>query len=285
MNHQGLLMLAAGMLGVAGLWFGSSMYIDSTFSQSNVMPIDQASEAVLARLDELESAYDERAIRQEELVMQVEALERQIAELTHRSDGRQTDSRELMPERNKINVHERSGIVESVPAKTPAQRRQDRLVKAGFDSESAAYILRRENELRMKVMEERYELMRQEGGAGRGEFRKIPSVDQRLRQEMGDSDYDRYLYASGRSNRVRVGEVIGSSPGELAGLKAGDVVLSYSGEAVFSMGDIVRLTREGPQGESVSMVVRRKDGTQTTLYLPRGPIGMSSGRGMRVNPD
>jgi membrane-associated protease RseP (regulator of RpoE activity) len=102
-----------------------------------------------------------------------------------------------------------------------------------------------------------------------------PSAADRLRSELGDDSYDRYLFARGESNRARVREVVTGSAADQAGLNNGDIVLSYGNERVFSFRDLRRLSYDGPPGESVILEVRRSDGNVSQLVMPRGPLGLS----------
>ena len=154
-----------------------------------------------------------------------------------------------------------------------------------FGLDQADTILRREGELRMEAMYRRYEAMRGDGSGEQPATRAFGGLPNNpLREELGDADYDRYLYATGQSNRVRVAEVIETSPGAQAGLQAGDVVLSYGGERVFNFRELIALTSAGEPGEMVAVELVR-DGSTTQVYLPRGPIGMVGGRRARVDPN
>jgi S1-C subfamily serine protease len=107
-------------------------------------------------------------------------------------------------------------------------------------------------------------------------------AERTLRVELGDADYERYLQAMNRPTSVAVVDVLASSPGERAGLKPGDEVVSYGGERVFDARGLNALTLEGTAGESVVVEVRR-DGQVISLVMPRGPIGISSGfRGQQL---
>jgi len=100
------------------------------------------------------------------------------------------------------------------------------------------------------------------------------SQDQ-LRATLGDDAYDRYLYASGNGNRVRIGGVLPDSAAAVAGLAPGDVVLSYADERVFNFNDLRRLSYQGEVGEPVVMEVRSSDNSVSQLVMPRGPLGVS----------
>jgi S1-C subfamily serine protease len=111
---------------------------------------------------------------------------------------------------------------------------------------------------------------------------KSVGVDETLRAELGDTDYERYLQADGRPTAVPVRDVLASSPAERSGLQPGDEIVAYAGQRVFGMSELNSLTLEGTPGESVIVDVRRA-GQNVQLVLPRGPIGIVGGgfRGLR----
>lgn len=107
---------------------------------------------------------------------------------------------------------------------------------------------------------------------------------ERLREELGDDAYDRYLFANGSSNRVRVRTVMPGSAAQQAGLTVHDVVLAYDGERLFTFEDLRAASYRGEPGELATLEVRRADGTVTQVTIPRGPMGISGSRGWREPP-
>ena len=73
---------------------------------------------------------------------------------------------------------------------------------------------------------------------------------------------------------VEITRVESGSPAEKAGLKSGDVVLSYGGEAIEGMEQFRRLIRETPAGRHVSLTVFRNGATQTISAV----IGSAKGQ-------
>jgi hypothetical protein len=111
-----------------------------------------------------------------------------------------------------------------------------------------------------------------------------PTTQDQLRTSMGDEAYDQFLYASGGSNRVKVGSVMSGSAAEVAGLMSGDLVLSYGDQRVYQFNDLRRLSYTGDVGELVVVEVKRADNSVTQLVLPRGPLGVSGLGGAREVP-
>ena len=89
------------------------------------------------------------------------------------------------------------------------------------------------------------------------EVRALDSGPESVRNYLGDEAYDRYLYATGRPNRLSVQSVIATSPAEQAGLMQGDVILSYGDQRVFSTAQLIDLRSSGAQGEPVLMQILR----------------------------
>ena len=104
-------------------------------------------------------------------------------------------------------------------------------------------------------------------------FQELRDIRTGLRQEIGEDAYDLMLYATGRNNRVVLSDVLATSPALAVGLRAGDVIMRYGGQRVFSASDLRRATRDDDAGATVAVDVLR-DGEELRMYLPRGPVGV-----------
>ena len=98
-----------------------------------------------------------------------------------------------------------------------------------------------------------------------------------VRTTYGDETYDWFLYATNRPNRVVVEGVLGGSAAEEAGIRSGDVILSYDRERIFRPGPLVQGTLTGNLDDHVEVEVWRQ-GERIPLTLPRGPLGVRLGR-------
>ncbi len=94
-----------------------------------------------------------------------------------------------------------------------------------------------------------------------------------FRNDIDDTVYETLLYATGQPNRVVVQDVMRNSPAFLAGIKAGDQILQYSNERIYSAFDLRKSITGGDLGEEVKINLSR-DGNKMTVYLPRGPLGI-----------
>ena len=161
------------------------------------------------------------------------------------------------------------------PSRSRSQDRATQLVFAGFSPSQAEAIALREAELQMAALQARYDAG-QDGDVSTF-YRNRGAIDESLRAELGEADYERYRTATGQSTTVAVGSVIDSSPAQRAGLQHGDRIVRYDGERVFGMSDLTRQTMAGPPGQQVMVDILR-DGIPMQVVIPRGPLGISGGR-------
>lgn len=204
----------------------------------------------------------------------VEERRERIAALLESDDGanpRLERIRERLPEGF-------SGVLDE---DTRTQRQIDRFVEAGLTHERAQWILQREDELEMEILQARYDAT--QDGASAEEVANLSS-SQMMREELGDIDYEKYLEGRGRPTTINVREVLTNSPAQAAGLEPGDQIVAYDGKRVFDMNELTNLTYDGNQGDTVAIEVIR-DGQPMQLYVERGPIGVSGGgRSIRRRP-
>lgn len=149
------------------------------------------------------------------------------------------------------------------------------LERAGFSAGQAEAIAQREAELQMAALQARYEAG--QSGDMATFYRSRGAIDDTLRTELGEADYERYLAATGQSTSVAVGSIIESSPAQRAGLQHGDRIVRYDGQRVYGMSDLTRQTLDGTPGEQIMVDILR-DGMPMQVVLPRGPLGISGGR-------
>lgn len=269
------LTFAIGISLVVG--FAAASWIETSLISSDTRQIDP-SEAGISSFDA--AAPVEERIRALELAVIEEREVRQLLEveiLLLREDIEQRNAESSEPsEPNEPVFSAGEERREALRARRfgvrSTQGQIDRLVEAGFPADQAAWIVQREAELQMERLQARYDAMRgneQQVFVGRG-F----SQNSELRAELGDADYERFLAANGRPTSVGIGNVIPSSPAQVAGLQPGDEIVRYDGERVFSMMDMAgRIMQGEKEGNVVVDIVR--DGVPMQLVLPRGPLGVS----------
>ena len=116
----------------------------------------------------------------------------------------------------------------------------------------------------------------------RRELAELPDVRQAVEQRYGEDTYDRYLYASGRPNRLLVRDVFVDSPADQLSLRPGDAVIRLGGKRIYSMGDVTTIMESGTPGESITITIQRQ-GEAFDTYVPRGPLGIR-GQAAYENP-
>ena len=154
--------------------------------------------------------------------------------------------------------------------------RETQLVVAGLEPQQAKSITQFLDDIEMERLYLHDQATR-EGWLGTPRYRQeimtLVEREEELRLELGDTDYDLYLYGTGQPNRVIIQSVIEDSPAQKVGIQSKDIAYSYAGNRLYSMRDLVTATTEGIANESVLLEVIR-DGNIYEFYLPRGPLGV-----------
>ena len=163
---------------------------------------------------------------------------------------------------------------------------QDGLIAAGLDQYTAENIARAMSDIELRRLDLRDQARRQGQSDSEQLHQQLTDLKNEevdLQVAVGEDIYDRYLFHTGKPNRLEVKSVILGSTAEQIGLESGDRLLSYEGDRVYSWGDLWSATSGGERGESVTMTVQRGE-NQLSFSLPRGPLGVRLDR-VRVNPD
>ncbi|MGI9201882.1 MAG: PDZ domain-containing protein [Woeseiaceae bacterium] len=223
------------------------------------------------RLLALESAVSEerqaRQLLEEELLVLYSELDRLQSDSSVEDSRREMD-RQAQATAQAVDVSRQRGS----GSKDDEGERRNAMIAAGLSPERADHIIKRESEMRFEMMQAYYEAR----NSGESFDRFSMSPDALLRADIGDADYEKYLQANGRSTTVGVAGVMAASPAERAGLQPGDEIVGYDGERVFSTSDLMQRTMASGDGDVVVDVLR--DGTTMQVVLPRGPIGVETGR-------
>ncbi len=94
---------------------------------------------------------------------------------------------------------------------------------------------------------------------------------------LADIDADRAETLKLAEDRgVEVKNVRERSPADTAGIKIGDVILTYNGEKVLGAQQFVRLVHETPQGRKIKIQLWRDGKTQTVTVLTGAPLAPAS---------
>lgn len=150
------------------------------------------------------------------------------------------------------------------------------LLDSGIDPARVNYIKDAFEQAEMEKLYLRDQATR-EGWMGTKRYQEaakdIADRSRSLRAELTDPEYDAYLYATGRANRVIVESVLGGSPASNAGIQAGDAILRYDNKPVYNWSDLTSATSEGDPNATVAVTIERND-QQQQVYVPRGPLGI-----------
>jgi membrane-associated protease RseP (regulator of RpoE activity) len=247
----------------------------STFSSipSSATAADYA--GVERRLQRLEAALAEAAVDRQHLTEQLDAITAQLAARSRVADDTGTTpatfgSAVTAPE---AAAHPAANAAAVDDGKSSMEHA---LAAAGLDAATAADIKQRHDGLAMAEIYLRDQATRDQwldSPRFASEMAAIEAQRTPLRNEIGDDAYDRYLFALGQANRVRVDEVLTQSPAEQAGVQPGDLIVRYGEARLFAPGELVDETRSGRAGETVQLEIVR-NGERLQVFVPRGPLGL-----------
>ncbi len=246
---------------IAGISIGFFI-VDKKNTPVNVKAIELENTADSSYSDYTET-YSSSAEDIERLHNRITALEKTIADIELKLE----DINQHKPQQNS-STHKFSSISKPL---TKAL-----LIDAGIDEQLAADIIRKKDEQEFQKLDLKDRAVRESFiNTPRyiKELRKLNAQARSVREELGDDTYDRYLYASGKPNRVSVASVMQGSPADQAGFETGDMILSYADKNIFKWNEINKATTQGLRGEAVIVNVLR-DGELLNISVPRGPLGV-----------
>jgi len=168
------------------------------------------------------------------------------------------------------------GAPAAPPADAGLSPTEKALIAAGIPAGVAADIKRKDDGLAMAEMVLRDQATRENWLETPRFATEMASIHQQrvpVRDAVGDDAYDRYLFALGSTNRIRVDDVMIDSPAALAGVQSGDLVLRYNGTRVFEPRELIEQTHGGNAGEVVRLEIKRA-GQILEVEVPRGPLGL-----------
>ena len=268
--------VALGITLVAGLTlaaFRMNASAPVTITEFDAAGHFDASAATDDRIRALEAAVAQERNARQLLEEELRILFAEIEKLNDERESAEEDGarRAAAAQENRLSF---DAARSSRPDRSPEGRRTA-LINAGFAPDRADWIIQRESELQVQAMQARFDARR--SGDPMNPFDTSFSSDSALRAEIGDIEYEQYLAANGRPTAVQVSNVMDSSPGQVAGIRAGDQITSYDGQRIFSTMELTQQTMQGVQGDSVVVGIVR-DGVPMQIVLPRGPIGVSTSR-------
>jgi hypothetical protein len=225
-----------------------------------------------ARIDaELAAIRDDLAFERDARIALEENMERQIDALQNpRAPSRSKPAKPKPPKR----ASQRTAPEEADLPFPKGWFSISALLEIGVHREDIARLQERFEAVELEKRELRNRGTR-EGFASRMIYGKqARELSQRLREDVGDEDYDRILYASGQNNRVRAETVSRESAAARAGIRAGDVIVRYAGERIFDQESLLALTADARLSENIGVEVLR-NGEIIYLDIPGGPFGIA----------
>ena len=281
-----ILVFVGGLTAGAGVMVGAGVLQNSATPQEAVIGVAESTDEVLSPESPFAVASEQAATLAEspdqtdlsasgdgeiQLLLQriefaesrIEELETALAEVQFQQNH-PTDGSEFLP------------TGQQDVQQDAQQDSQTNLLAAGFEPATVEEIQNIRDNLQLERLDLRDRATR-EGWIGTDRFRE----EQRelrnashVRDTLGDEDFDKFLLAEGRDNRVRIESVIETSAADLAGIAVGDIVMRYADERIFSFRDLQQSTTEGERDEPVNIQVSR-EGELIDLMILRGPMGVT----------
>lgn len=217
----------------------------------------------------LRSQLEEEIKARQSLEQKVAALSTQLARLTN-------DKSSSLPSASEGATGEQTATDTDQPDNGQTWFNQQALLDAGMDSTEAEQLKVFFEELEMQRLYLRDRAIREKWANTqrfRNELQQLNAQEAALQNQLSEQTYDAYLYASGQPNRVVVQSVLASAPAAGAGIQAGDHVLRYDNQRIYSWRELREATAEGDINETVAIEVER-GGRRMQLFVPRGPLGI-----------
>lgn len=275
-------LLYVGLAAAAGFLIARALPVDSP-SVETVAPVSSDGRGVkpgfpiasvppgLAAATEAEFADLRRRLREEtrarrEIERKLEAIEREIAAL-------QTDLAREPAE----GPGSETGPEDSAARASNGRAWFDEqaLIAAGMDGARAFELRLFFEQLELERMRLRDRAAREgwERSRTRTDMASLDESEETLRERIGESGYEAYLYASGRPNRVAVASLLETAPAGQAGIRPGDHILRYANQRIYNRRELRAAIRAGEFGDPVEVEIER-DGESLQFYLARGPLGV-----------
>lgn len=153
---------------------------------------------------------------------------------------------------------------------------QNAFIEAGFSAGDAALLAEQINQRDLDLLYLRDQAQREgwlDSERYEEEVASLRAPADALLDELTPEEYDRYLFAIGRSNRVVVNSVIDNSAAHGVGLQPGDRIISYNGDRIFRPDDLRNATSTVDLTENIAMQIDR-NGQIIEYYVPAGPLGI-----------
>ena len=265
-----ILLLGLGLLigGILGSQYGNPGTDSGQMPPNNM--VDSGLQTDSITVENLRRSLESERQARQQLSLQVNDLSSQLARLMERIETAapmtptQLNRRPPVPEDD------------AVAGSLPDLQRRDLLVQAGLESAQADALVSELETLELDALYLRNRALREgwkESNRYKDEQGKLDSPEDLLQRRLGEDGYDKYLFAQGQPNRVRVSSTISGGPADTAGIQKGDIILRYGEKRIYQWGDLTDATTKGQEGENIWVRVLRQNAT-LDLTVPRGPLGV-----------
>lgn len=225
--------------------------------------------------DEIYELTALRELMQKEVQARKE-LQNQLSEVTARLDSlesTQASEAELSRTQSTTTIrttNNRQGV------NRPGWINTKALLDAGLDDFQANKIRDIYEDVEMERLYLRDRAVR-EGWIGderyRQEREQLDTRLESLRSELSEKEYDAYLFATGRPNRVIIESTLSTSPARDVGIKTGDNVIRYNNIRIYTWADLRNATTQCPTDSMVEVELER-NGQRQRVFVPCGPLGV-----------
>jgi len=230
---------------------------------------DRAERVELADLADLRNELDQARRSRQVMARQIDELREK---LVLAEGGAAPDGVRSQPAGRRLAVTQPAYEAETAPEFAELWFSEDALRELGLSGREAERLRQLFDDVELEKLEARDRALREGWSSSSRHSRELREISTGFREELSDADYDRVLYASGRKNRVRVGDLLRGSAAEKSGVEVGDIVMRYGGERVFDPTTLYLQTTQGDFGENIELEVMR-DNEIVRLVVPRGPLG------------
>ena len=241
-------------------------------SQSNHEPAAQMAELKdeIYELTALRELVQKEVQAREELQSQLNEVTARLESLEHNKVSEAANPQPTGDSTIIRTTNNRQGI--SRPGWINAQA----LLDAGLDEFQANKIRQVYEDVEMQRLYLRDRAIR-EGWIGderyRQEREQLDARLESLRDDLSEKEYDAYLFATGRPNRVIIQSTLSTSPARDAGIKTGDNVIRYNNIRIYTWADLRNATTQCTT-DSVVEVELERNGQRHRVFVPCGPLGV-----------
>ena len=223
-----------------------------------------ANDSATSDIVELNRLLQNEIKARESLEQKIDALSLQVSEFKQNSQYQsndlsvQTESEQPLDAESDSDWFNEQALVDSGMSNSQARE-----LKVFFEQQELQQLYLRDQAVREGWDRQKY----------RDEIQALNDEEDALKDRLGESAYDAYLYASGQPNRVAVSSVLATAPAGAAGIQSGDHILRYDNQRIYSGFELRQATTGGEASDSVAVEVER-DGEILEFYIVRGPMGI-----------